>query len=168
MSRPQLMQKKCRRSLESLIKSGESKISQEEARKLLNYLLLYSMIDTRVLLSEKIISDFHANESLLELIMTNWMDLISLKSMIHNVMVLRQPEFGGYYGGFRMTNQMFLEVLRIKLTKKTRKSLGMHLRSDRQLLEDMRILEGFFRGKYWRKRRLNNNWKSSDNKKNDD
>lgn len=113
---------------------------------MLNYLLLYTMIDTRVLLSDKIISDFHTNESLLELIMTNWMDLISLKSMIHNVMVLRQPEFGGYYGIFRMTNQMFLNVLRIKLTARTLESLDMHSRSDGEILEDMRVLAGFFRG----------------------
>lgn len=137
---------KCRRSLDSLVKSGKSKISKEEARKLLNYLLLYTMIDTRVLLSDKIISDFHTNESLLELIMTNWMDLISLKSMIHNVMVLRQPEFGGYYGIFRMTNQMFLNVLRIKLTAQTLESLDMRSRSDGEIVEDMRVLAGFFRG----------------------
>jgi hypothetical protein len=147
MSRPKEIQSECRQSLDSLIKSGKSKMSKEEAKKLLNYLLLFMMLDNRILLSDKIIQDFQKNESLLELIMTNWVDLISLKSIVSNVMVIRQPEFGGYYGHFRMTNLMFLDLIRNKLTEKTLKVLGIYKLTNHKVIHEMRIIAGFFNGK---------------------
>jgi hypothetical protein len=105
------------------------------------------MLDQRIVLSDNIIQDFQEKRSLLELIMTNWVDLVSLQSIVHNVMLLRQPEFGGYYGIFRMTNDMFLNLLRNKLTKQSLKMLGVQGKSNNQVLKEVQIISDFLKGR---------------------
>ena len=141
-----MIETSCRPSLKHLLKSGKSKVSKEEALKLLNSMLLFSMIDSRILLSDNSIKEFQENQSLLELIMTDWVDLLSLRAIVTNVMVLRQSEFGGYYGIYRMTNDMFLNVLRSKLTKKSLKALGLNHQTNQKALNEMRVVAGFFQG----------------------
>lgn len=110
-------------------------------------MLLFCMLDSRVLLSDQSIWEFQKNQSLLELIMTDWVDLLSLQAIVSNVMSLRQSEFGGYYGIYRMTNDMFLNVLRSKLTGKSLKLLGLKHKTNRDSLKEMRVVSGFFEGK---------------------
>lgn len=78
--------------------------------------------------------------------MTNWVDLISLQSIVNNVMLLRQPEFGGFYGNFRMTNVMFLNLIRGKLTQASLEVLGVLGVGNLAVLKEVKVIGDFLYG----------------------
>ena len=76
--------------------------------------------------------------------MTNWVDLSALRVIIFNVIVQKQPDFGGNYRGYRMTNRMFLEVIRGRYSPKTLKMLSLDLLSNSELLTEFKMLAAYF------------------------
>lgn len=137
----------CSNSLESIEKSKSALINISDSKKLLNFALLYIMVDSRYLLPENVLKEVMEKQSLLELIMLNWVDLNALKMIIQNVIGIRKPDFGGFFGKFRMTNIMFLNLLKNKYPPDLLMSLGISSIPDSTLLKELEVMGTLFSSK---------------------
>ena len=104
------------------------------------------MIDSRVLIPQKVIKDLTENEALKQLLMTSWVDLHALKRIIFNAIIQEQPHFGGYYGNYRMTNNQFLLVIRKMFPESIIKRIGLFDTSNEQMINELVVIANFFNG----------------------
>lgn len=120
---------------------GSNTLSEQEARKLLNYLVVYTMVDSRYLVPDEVVREILGEKALLHLIQKNWMGLDSIHALVKNVFQQKKPEYGGYFGDFDMSNEEFLLNLRQRLLDATLVDLGIINVSDRDLLKEVFFIQ---------------------------
>jgi hypothetical protein len=120
---------------------GNNTLSEAEARKLLNYLIVYTMMDSRYMVPDSVIREIKEEKALLHLIQKNWMGLDSIHALVKNVIQQKKPEYGGYVGDFQMTNQEFIINLRQRLLDSTLVDLGIFKVSDQELLNEIMFIQ---------------------------
>ena len=131
---------KCVNNLTKLVEGNSNPISEVEASKLFNYVILYVMIDSRIIISESVVVEIKKTISLVQLVQADWLDIKSLIQIIRNVIDLKQPDYGGYFGEYRMTNLMFLDLVRERLTENAKNELGILGQTNAKLLKEMRTI----------------------------
>lgn len=131
---------KCINNLTKLVEGNSNPISEVEASKLFNYVILYVMIDSRIIISESVVVEIKKTKSLVQLVQADWLDIKSLIQIIRNVIDLKQPDYGGYFGEYRMTNLMFLDLVRERLSVNAKKELGILNHSNAKLLKEMKTI----------------------------
>jgi hypothetical protein len=102
------------------------------------------MVDTRVVISPSLLSKIHSNESLKELLMRNWLDIKGLRQIVSNIVKMENPKEDQFYAQYRMTNAMFLKVLREKYSPKLLKDLSLHHKTNSEALGQLLIISSFF------------------------
>ena len=120
---------------------GKGTLSRSEAKKLLNSMLLYMMMDTRYILSDVALQEIMDDEALLNLIMKNWINLSSMESILRSIFQQKKPEYGGYFGDFKFGNQEFLELIKKKLLDSTNVILGIEGTADKTLLREIQLIQ---------------------------
>lgn len=121
--------------------TGTNTLTPEEAQKLLNYMVLYTMVDSRYLLPDDLIEEIRNDQALLHLIQKNWMGLDSILALLRNVFQQKKPEYGGYFGDAGMSNEDFLREVRRRLLDATLQSLGVSRVSDGDLVKEILYIQ---------------------------
>lgn len=138
--RPKL---KCKDDFSKIISLNKNSISQIEAEKLLNYIILYVIVDSRTVISEELINQLKSSGYLINMLRADWLNVSGLIKIVRKVIQLRQPDFGGYFGNYRMTNAMFLNLLRERMSLKAQKRLGILGHGNRKLIRELRSIYRF-------------------------
>lgn len=118
-------------------------MSEEEAARLVGLSLLYVMVDSRWVIGTGTLETIWASRALKEMVMRDWVDLKGLRGVLVNIAERAPPDHDSFYGDYRMTNEMFLRVLRDKYSEDILKRLGMLNKPNRDVLEGLRVMAEF-------------------------
>lgn len=104
------------------------------------------MVDSRAIVDKQRLKELQNNESVKELIMRNWVDIHGVRAIVANVMNVNSSDQDQFYSQYRMTNTMFLKVLRQKYSKALLKRFGVWGKTNSEVLGQLLIISSFFKG----------------------
>jgi hypothetical protein len=115
----------CVDSFQKLKNSKDIPLSYKESLKLLNYALLFHMVDSRQVIEESVLKKIQGDKSILQLLMKNWLDIRGLRGIISNILMEEKEKAFEEYANYRMTNKMFLKVINDRYSEEMLKNLGV-------------------------------------------
>lgn len=104
------------------------------------------MVDSRQMINEPLYFEIQNDNAIKELLMKNWISFKELREIISNIVQLKITNGEGFYGNFRMTNEMFLGMLRKKYSNKLQKTIGLINKSNRKVISDLEVISTYFGG----------------------
>lgn len=121
----------------------DAPVSKEEAARLVNLSLLFLMVDSRRVVDKDTFHTIQTNAALRELVMRDWVDLEGLYRVLANILGRHSSDKDSFYGNFRMTNAMFLGVLRKKYSQSMLDQIGILNKSKAEVLKELRVMDEF-------------------------
>ena len=125
----------------SLPDPSEFKMTEPEARKLLNYMIVYTMMDTRYIIPDLAILDIQNDPTLLSLIRKNWLGFDGIFGVLKNIFEQKKPEYGGYFGDFKLENDEFLDMIKERLLNSTILKLMVFDEGNESLSQEIAIIQ---------------------------
>lgn len=108
--------------------------------KLLNHMILYTLIDTRYVIDDSVIRDIQNDEALVNLIMRNWINIDGLSAIIRNIFQENKPKYGGFYGDSKMNNEDFIQILKQNMLSETVRKLNLTNKSSSEILLEIEFI----------------------------
>ena len=109
------------------------------SKQLLNHLIIYTMIDTGIIISDKLIQEILNDSSLNDLIQKNWMGIDGIYAVIKNIFQKKTSEHRVVYNNINPND--FIGYMRQIIRKKTKKKLEIFKLSDQIIIQKMEILK---------------------------
>lgn len=99
------------------------------------------MMDTRYIIPDLAILEIQNDTTLLSLIRKNWLGFDGIFGVLKNIFEQKKPEYGGYFGDFKLENDEFLEMIKERLLNSTILKLMVFDEGNESLSQEIAIIQ---------------------------